>query len=58
MQDNRDNIRFMRKIPADAEAHNILIGQTKFLNEPLTIFIRMENSHIMDNLTEVPLSTR
>lgn len=48
----------MRKIPAGAEASNILVGEVDFLNKPLSAFIRLKTSTLFGDLTEVPVPTR
>ncbi|XP_048237893.1 anion exchange protein 2-like isoform X2 [Haliotis rufescens] len=48
----------MRRIPADAEASIVLVGNVDFLEKPAVAFVRLEEGQILDNLTEVPLPTR
>ncbi|XP_029034020.1 electroneutral sodium bicarbonate exchanger 1 isoform X5 [Osmia bicornis bicornis] len=55
---HRANIHFMRKIPAGAEASNILVGEVDFLDKTLSAFIRLSQAGIMGDLTEVPVPTR
>jgi sodium bicarbonate transporter 10 len=52
------NTHFMRKIPAGAEASNILVGEVDFLDKTLSAFIRLNQASIMGDLTEVPVPTR
>lgn len=52
------NTHFMRKIPAGAEASNILVGEVDFLDKTLSAFIRLSQASIMGDLTEVPVPTR
>ncbi|ERL94126.1 hypothetical protein D910_11408, partial [Dendroctonus ponderosae] len=52
------NLSFMRKIPPGAEASNILVGEVEFLDKPLSAFIRLNQAHILGDLTEVPVPTR
>lgn len=52
------NTHFMRKIPAGAEASNILVGEVDFLDKTLSAFIRLSQAGIMGDLTEVPVPTR
>ena len=47
----------MKKLPANVEASNVLVGQVDFLQGPLIAFVRLANSFIAD-LTEVPIPTR
>jgi len=55
---HRINFNFMRKIPAGAEASNILVGEVDFLSKTLSAFIRLNNAAIFGDLTEVPIPTR
>ena len=48
----------MKKIPKGAEASNILVGEVKFLEKPLSAFIRLQEAVILGDLTEVPVPTR
>ena len=48
----------MKKIPPGAEASNILVGELDFLKTPVTAFVRLENAHVLGDLTEVPVPTR
>ncbi|KAF2883440.1 hypothetical protein ILUMI_22734 [Ignelater luminosus] len=52
------NLHFMRKIPAGAEASNILVGEVDFLEKTLSAFIRLSSAAAMGDLTEVPVPTR
>ena len=49
---------FMKKIPPGAEASNVLVGELDFLKKPVTAFVRLENAHVLGDLTEVPVPTR
>ncbi|XP_015432862.1 PREDICTED: electroneutral sodium bicarbonate exchanger 1 [Dufourea novaeangliae] len=55
---HRGNTHFMRKIPAGAEASNILVGEVDFLDKTLSAFIRLSQAAMMGDLTEVPVPTR
>lgn len=55
---HQGNTHFMRKIPAGAEASNILVGEVDFLDKTLSAFIRLSQAGIMGDLTEVPVPTR
>lgn len=55
---HKSNIHFMRKIPPGAEASNILVGEVEFLEKTLSAFVRLNQAHIMGDLTEVPVPTR
>lgn len=48
----------MKKIPAGAEASNILVGEVDFLDKTVSAFIRLSQANIMGDLTEVPVPTR
>lgn len=52
------NTHFMKKIPKDAEASNILVGELKCLEKPVSAFIRLYTAIPLGDLTEVPLPTR
>ncbi|XP_071822965.1 sodium-driven chloride bicarbonate exchanger-like [Apostichopus japonicus] len=51
-------VKFLKKIPPDAEASNLLVGETDLLEKPIGIFIRLSHATIMSDLTEVPIPTR
>lgn len=55
---HKSNTHFMRKIPAGAEASNILVGEVDFLEKTLSAFVRLKSATIMGDLTEVPVPTR
>lgn len=48
----------MKKLPKDAEASNILVGEVEELNVPFSVFIRLNKGVYLGDLTEVPLPTR
>jgi hypothetical protein len=48
----------MKKIPAGAEASNVLIGEVESLNFQFIAFIRLKKSVLLGDLTEVPVPTR
>lgn len=52
------NTHFMKKIPQDAEANNILVGEVEFLDRSVSAFLRLNNAVIIGNLTEVPIPTK
>ena len=52
------NKDFLRKIPAGAEAANILVGEVDFLEEPICAFIRLNKPLLFGEITEVPVHTR
>ncbi|XP_071822946.1 electroneutral sodium bicarbonate exchanger 1-like isoform X2 [Apostichopus japonicus] len=49
---------FMRKIPQNAEASNVLVGEVDFLPRPIIAFVRLLHSVLLGDLTEVPIPTR
>ncbi|XP_022104609.1 sodium bicarbonate cotransporter 3-like isoform X2 [Acanthaster planci] len=49
---------FMRKIPPGAEASNVLVGEVDFLSRPIIAFVRLAQSVLLEDLTEVPIPTR
>ncbi|XP_033100508.1 electroneutral sodium bicarbonate exchanger 1-like [Anneissia japonica] len=49
---------FMKKIPAGAEASNVLVGEVDFLSHAVIAFVRLEHSVLLGDLTEVPIPTR
>ena len=53
-----NNEHFKKKLPKDAEAANILVGEVDFLTDPLCAFVRLKNSVSLGDLTEVSLPTR
>lgn len=57
-EQHKGNTNFMRKIPAGAEASNILVGEVDFLDKTLSAFVRLKQAAIMGDLTEVPVPTR
>jgi len=52
------NQHFLKKIPAGAEAANILVGEVDFLPSPVVAFVRLRSSCILGDITEVPVPTR
>ena len=52
------NQHFLKKIPAGAEASNILVGDVDCLTTPLYAFIRLQKATLFDDITEVPVPTR
>ncbi|CAL1539317.1 unnamed protein product [Lymnaea stagnalis] len=54
----RLNEHFMRKIPAGAEAANILVGELECLNYQVVAFIRLCEGRNIGDITEVPIPTR
>ncbi|XP_042565232.1 electrogenic sodium bicarbonate cotransporter 4 isoform X3 [Clupea harengus] len=50
--------KFMKKIPRDAEASNVMIGEVDFLDKPFVAFVRLAQATTLGGLTEVPVPTR
>ncbi|XP_037535894.1 electrogenic sodium bicarbonate cotransporter 4 [Nematolebias whitei] len=50
--------KFMKKIPRDAEASNVLVGEVDFLSKPFVVFVRLSQATTLGGLTEVPVPTR
>ncbi|XP_041855264.1 electrogenic sodium bicarbonate cotransporter 4 isoform X3 [Melanotaenia boesemani] len=50
--------KFMKKIPRDAEASNVLVGEVDFLSRPFVAFVRLAQATTLGGLTEVPVPTR
>jgi len=52
------NQHFLKKVPAGAEASNILVGDVDCLTSPLYTFIRLQKATLFGDITEVPVPTR
>ncbi|CAL8236314.1 unnamed protein product, partial [Arctogadus glacialis] len=52
------DLHFMKKIPAGAEACNVLVGEVEFLTRPVVAFVRLAPAVLLHGLTEVPIMTR
>uniref|UniRef100_A0A674IC08 Anion exchange protein n=1 Tax=Terrapene triunguis TaxID=2587831 RepID=A0A674IC08_9SAUR len=50
--------KFIKKIPKDAEASNVLVGEVDFLEKPFVAFVRLIQSTMLGGVTEVPVPTR
>ncbi|OCT86684.1 hypothetical protein XELAEV_18020372mg [Xenopus laevis] len=50
--------KFIKKIPRDAEASNVLVGEVDFLDKPFLAFVRLVQSIMLGGVTEVPVPTR
>uniref|UniRef100_A0A3B3BQ95 Anion exchange protein n=1 Tax=Oryzias melastigma TaxID=30732 RepID=A0A3B3BQ95_ORYME len=50
--------KFMKKLPRDAEASNVLVGEVDFLDAPFVAFVRLSQAVMLGALTEVPVPTR
>ena len=48
----------MKKLPKDAEASNISVGEIEELDAPFSVFIRLNKGVYLGDLNEVPLPTR
>ncbi|CAF3369159.1 unnamed protein product [Rotaria sp. Silwood1] len=52
------NLSFMKKVPPNAEATNVLVGAVDFLQAPVYAFVRLAKGVTIPDLIEVPLPTR
>ncbi|CAF0790608.1 unnamed protein product [Adineta steineri] len=52
------NLAFMKKVPPNAEATNVLVGAVDFLQTPVYAFVRLAKGVVIPDLLEVPLPTR
>ncbi|XP_051925112.1 solute carrier family 4 member 4a isoform X3 [Hippocampus zosterae] len=50
--------KFMKKLPRDAEASNVLVGEVDYLDAPFVAFVRLRQAVMLGALTEVPVPTR
>lgn len=48
----------MKKVPANAEATNVLVGAVDFLHAPIYAFVRLAKGVTLPDLVEVALPTR
>ncbi len=48
----------MEKIPEGAESLTVLVGGVHFLKQPIFVLVRLAQSHLLGNLTEVPVPVR
>lgn len=48
----------MKKIPPGSEASNVLVGEVDFLSHPIIAFVRLANSQVLGDITEIPIPTR
>ncbi|CAF3419168.1 unnamed protein product [Rotaria sp. Silwood1] len=59
---SRDSIPYksdlMRRIPNDAECAEVLIGSIPNLTSPIMAFVRLSQSQLIDNMSEVPLPVK
>lgn len=55
---HRANQQFMKKIPPDSEAANILIGEVDFLQRPIYAYIRLQKPAMLGDMTEVDVKSR
>ncbi|XP_003728893.2 sodium bicarbonate cotransporter 3 isoform X2 [Strongylocentrotus purpuratus] len=53
-----EKAKFLRKIPAGAEASNVLVGEVDFVEKPMVAFIRLNEGKVLSEITEVPIPTR
>ncbi|NP_001257724.1 electroneutral sodium bicarbonate exchanger 1 isoform 3 [Rattus norvegicus] len=55
---SKADLHFMKKIPAGAEASNVLVGEVDTLDRPIVAFVRLSPAVLLSGLTEVPIPTR
>lgn len=48
----------MKKLPPGSEASNVLVGEVDFLKHSIIAFVRLSESQLLGDLTEVPVPTR
>ena len=48
----------MKKIPTNAEASNVLVGEVDFLDYQFSVLVRLSKSVVLGDFTEVPVPTR
>ena len=48
----------MSRIPDEAESLTVMVGGVSFLEEPVVAFVRLAQSHLLGDLTEVPIPVR
>jgi len=58
LSEHKPNKQFGRKLAGGTEAANILVGQVDFLDEPLMVIVRLKESAILGDMTEVDCPTR
>ncbi|CAG2239630.1 NCBE [Mytilus edulis] len=54
----KPNLNFMRKIPKDAEAANVMVGEVEELEKRLIGFVRLKEPRLLGDVTEVALPSR
>lgn len=54
----KPNLNFMRKIPKDAEAANVMIGEIEHLEQRLVGFLRLKEPRVLGEVTEVAIPSR
>ncbi|XP_060556502.1 electrogenic sodium bicarbonate cotransporter 1-like isoform X2 [Ruditapes philippinarum] len=52
------NVDFMRKVPPDSQACNVLVGELPCLKYQIAAFIRLSEARNIGDITEVPIPTR
>jgi len=52
------NVDFMRKVPDDANACNVLVGEMASLKYQLSAFVRLSEARTVGDITEIPIPTR
>ncbi|XP_045178526.2 electrogenic sodium bicarbonate cotransporter 1-like isoform X5 [Mercenaria mercenaria] len=52
------NVDFMRKVPPDSQACNVMVGELSCLKYQVAAFIRLSEARNIGDITEVPIPTR
>ncbi|CAD5115761.1 DgyrCDS4706 [Dimorphilus gyrociliatus] len=55
---HKQNTHFRKKIPADAEASNVMLATMDFISEPVVGIARLKKSIHLEDVTEVSVPTR
>ena len=58
LERNASTPSLMHKIPDEAESLTVLVGGVKFLEKPVVAFVRLAQSQLLGDLTEVPIPVR
>ena len=48
----------MKKLPSNAEASNVLVGEVDSLPHTIIAFVQLASGALLGDLTEVPIPTR
>lgn len=52
------NAHFSKKVPKGTEAACIMVGQVDFLDEPVMALVRLQQSCVLTDITEVDIPTK